>query len=114
MENLQNFRRNETYERVRAENQIAWLEDSIDQDQKSLFHSHGKESSLETNLTISLNEKLFKITEKTNFAELCITSDAKIEKTESDETTVITTKAEGEKCSVCWKISKNGCERHPV
>jgi len=71
-------------------------------------------SSLETNLTISLNEKLFKITEKTNFAELCITSDAKIEKTVLDETTVITTKAEGEKCSVCWKINKNGCERHPV
>jgi len=71
-------------------------------------------SSLEANLTISLNEKLFKITEKTNFAELCITSDAKIEKTELDEITVITTKAEGEKCSVCWKINKNGCKRHPI
>ena len=71
-------------------------------------------SSLEANLTVSLNEKLFKITENTNFAELCITSNVKIEKKETNEVTVITTKAEGEKCPVCWKINKNGCERHPV
>jgi len=76
----------------------------------------GKEigSSLEANLIINLNEKLFKITENTNFAELCITSEAKIEKTRLEEITVVTTKAEGEKCSVCWKINKNGCERHPI
>ena len=66
------------------------------------------------NLIISLNKKLFSIIENTNFSELCITSDAKIEKTESDEITAITTKAEGEKCLVCWKINKNGCERHPT
>jgi len=69
-------------------------------------------SSLEANLIISLNERLFKITEKTNFSELCITSSAKTEKTESNEITAFTTKAEGEKCPVCWKINKNGCERH--
>ena len=71
-------------------------------------------SSLEANLTISLNEKLFKITENTNFSELCITSDAKIKKIEMNDITVVTTKAEGEKCQVCWKINKNGCERHPI
>ena len=71
-------------------------------------------SSLEANLLISLNEKLFKITENTNFAELCITSNVKIEKKEIKEVIAITTKAKGEKCSVCWKINKNGCERHPV
>jgi len=71
-------------------------------------------SSLEANLTISLNERLFKITENTNFAELCITSNAKIEKKEIKEANAVTTKAEGEKCTVCWKINKNGCERHPV
>tara|TARA_B110000881_G_scaffold101629_1_gene89240 strand:- start:107 stop:397 length:291 start_codon:yes stop_codon:yes gene_type:complete len=71
-------------------------------------------SSLEANLTISLNKKLFKITENINFSELCITSDAKIESIESDEVVALTTKAEGEKCSVCWKINKNGCERHPI
>jgi len=71
-------------------------------------------SSLEANLTISLNEKLFKITEDTNFSELCITSDAKIQKTKSEEVNVITVKAIGEKCPVCWKIIKNGCKRHQV
>ena len=71
-------------------------------------------STLEANLRISLNEKLFKVTENTNFAELCITSNAKIEKKETKEVTAVTTKAEGKKCLVCWKINKNGCERHPI
>jgi isoleucyl-tRNA synthetase len=71
-------------------------------------------SSLEANLTICLNEKLFNIVKNINFAELCITSNAKLEKKETDEVTATTTKAEGQKCSVCWKINKNGCERHPI
>ena len=70
-------------------------------------------SSLEANLKINLNEKLFKITENINFSELCITSGANIEKTKTEEIIAITTKAEGKKCPVCWKINKNGCERHP-
>ena len=37
-------------------------------------------SSLEANLIISLNEKMIKFTEGIDFSELCITSDAKIEK----------------------------------
>ena len=71
-------------------------------------------SSLEANLVISLSEKLFKITENVNFAELCIISTAKIKKIESDEIDVVTTKAKGEKCPVCWKINIDGCERHSV
>ena len=71
-------------------------------------------SSLEANLTISLNEKIFKIVENTNFSELCITSNAKIEKTESSKISAVAMKAEGKKCSVCWKINKDGCERHPI
>ena len=71
-------------------------------------------SSLEADLTVSLNEKLFKITENTNFSELCITSEAKIQKTELEEVNVITVKAVGEKCPVCWKIIKNGCKRHQI
>ena len=71
-------------------------------------------SSLEANLIISLNEKLFNITENINFAELCITSEAKVEKTKLDEVFAKTSKAEGEKCPICWKINKNGCERHGV
>ena len=63
-------------------------------------------------MIISLNEKLYKITENTDFSELCITSHAKVEKIIEEKVNVITTKAEGEKCSVCWKISKNVCQRH--
>jgi isoleucyl-tRNA synthetase len=71
-------------------------------------------SSLEANLLISLNEKIFNITKNVDFSELCITSEAKIRKTELSEISATTTKAEGQKCSICWKINKNGCERHPV
>ena len=71
-------------------------------------------SSLEANLTIALSEKLFKIVKDIDFSELCITSEAKIEKTDKDEIKALTIKAEGIKCSVCWKINKNECERHPV
>ena len=59
----------------------------------------------------SLNEKLFKITKNTNFSELCITSDVKIKRSELEEISVVTAKAEGKKCPVCWKIIKNGCKR---
>ena len=68
-------------------------------------------SSLEANLIINLNEKLFKITENVDFAELCITSCAKVEKSNLEEITVITQKAEGNKCPICWKINKKRCER---
>ncbi|MBD1156945.1 isoleucine--tRNA ligase [Pelagibacterales bacterium SAG-MED20] len=71
-------------------------------------------SSLEANLIINLNKKLFKIVENTDFTELCITSDAKIVITESSEISAIATKAKGEKCPICWKINKDGCERHPI
>ena len=72
-------------------------------------------SSLEANLIIHLNEKLIKLSKGTNFSELCITSGAKIEKTNennSEGIVVKTTKAEGQKCPVCWKINVKPCERH--
>ena len=69
-------------------------------------------SSLEANLSISLGEKIFKLVEKVNFSELCITSDAKITKGQTEDIIVNTKKAEGNKCPVCWKISLNKCERH--
>ena len=55
---------------------------------------------------------MIKLVEGVDFSELCITSDAKIEKSKSEEITVKTIKAEGQKCPVCWKINKNRCERH--
>jgi len=69
-------------------------------------------SSLEASIIINLNEKLINKLEGIDFSELCITSSAVVKKTELDEVTVITNKAEGEKCPICWKINKNGCEKH--
>jgi isoleucyl-tRNA synthetase len=70
-------------------------------------------SSLEVNLLLNLNEKLFKISENVDFSELCITSAARIKKISEDEVNVVAEKAEGNKCPICWKINKNGCDRHP-
>ena len=70
-------------------------------------------SSLEANILINLNDKMIDSFKDIDFSELCITSSAIVEKSSSSEITVITNKAEGEKCTVCWKINKNGCERHP-
>ena len=72
-------------------------------------------SSLEANLEITLSDKLIKFTEGVDFSELCITSGAKIEKmqnNESERIMVKTNKAEGKKCPVCWKINTKPCERH--
>ena len=69
-------------------------------------------SSLEANLTISLNKKLSKLIEGIDLAEFCITSEAKIIEIATDEIVVETKKAEGTKCPICWKISKMECERH--
>ena len=69
---------------------------------------------MEANLTISLNKKLFEIIENVDFSELCITSNATIKKNASEKASAIATKAEGTKCSVCWKIKKEKCERHSI
>ena len=71
-------------------------------------------SSLEANLTINLNKKISNLISGVDLAELCITSNAQIIETELDETSALATKAEGKKCSICWKINKDGCKRHPV
>ena len=46
-----------------------------------------------------------------DFSELCITSDAKIKESKSDEIVVETIKAVGNKCPVCWKIVEGNCSR---
>ncbi|MDC0043953.1 isoleucine--tRNA ligase [Candidatus Pelagibacter sp.] len=68
-------------------------------------------SSLEANLNIRLSEPMIKITKDVDFSELCITSAAIIEKSDSNEITAVAIKAEGTKCPVCWKIKKNKCLR---
>jgi isoleucyl-tRNA synthetase len=69
-------------------------------------------SSLEALLKIKLNEEKFEIVKDIDLSELCITSSAQVEKTEQNEVLVETEKAKGNKCSVCWKISLQPCERH--
>ena len=69
-------------------------------------------SSLETVLKIKLNSKNYEIVKDVDLAELCITSEATVEKIEEDKIIVETEKASGEKCPVCWKISSKPCVRH--
>ena len=67
---------------------------------------------MEATLKVKLSIKNFKILKGVDLAELCITSSAEAQINESEETIVETTKAEGKKCPVCWKISKEPCSRH--
>jgi isoleucyl-tRNA synthetase len=69
-------------------------------------------SSLEAELKINLDNKWLEITKGIDFSELCITSKAEIYFKETEEINVKTFKAEGSKCPVCWKISKELCIRH--
>ena len=70
-------------------------------------------SSLEADIKIKLNEKLYDIAKDLDFSEICITSSALLEKNNSENEIIVETlKAEGEKCPVCWKISRNKCPRH--
>ena len=69
-------------------------------------------SSLEAEININLNNKLKSLTEKIDFAELCITSKATVDYKDTDEVSIITKKAPGKKCPVCWKINIEPCSRH--
>ena len=69
-------------------------------------------SSLEADLIINLNSKFKNIIKDIDFAELCITSKASINFFNENDVVVKTSKAQGTKCPVCWKISNTGCDRH--
>ena len=69
-------------------------------------------SSLEANIEIKLNKEYFEISKNIDFSELCITSKASILETNDKSIVVETTKAKGNKCPVCWKISIDPCNRH--
>ena len=70
-------------------------------------------SSLEASLEIKVNKQLLSISKNIDFAELCITSHAKILEHKDDSIKVNTIKAKGNKCPVCWKIIDGKCLRHP-
>ena len=71
-------------------------------------------SSLEADLEIKVKTDFYNVGKETDFSELCITSSAKFLKDEniSEDIVAKTIKAEGTKCPVCWKISKQKCPRH--
>jgi len=71
-------------------------------------------SSLEASIKIKLSKDLYDLAKNLDFAEICITSNAKIIMDEEikEGIEVETIKATGEKCKVCWKISEKKCERH--
>ncbi len=69
-------------------------------------------SSLEVMLEIELDKKSKELVKDTDLSELCITSSVVIKKDDYDKIKVDTTKAVGEKCPICWKISKQPCMRH--
>jgi isoleucyl-tRNA synthetase len=69
-------------------------------------------SSLEAHIELSLNKSLKEITANIDFSELCITSKAELNFSDKEEISVITKKAEGNKCPVCWKINIEPCTRH--
>ncbi len=71
-------------------------------------------SSLEAKIEIITKPEIYKKVKDTDFAELCITSEAKILEDKNLEEIVLvdSRKAEGKKCPICWKIRKDECERH--
>ena len=69
-------------------------------------------SSLEAEIKITLDKKFKDLTQKIDFAELCITSKAEIIYGKEKEIMVNTVKASGDKCHVCWKIDTKPCSRH--
>ncbi len=70
-------------------------------------------SSLEADLNIQLNEKYKEIVADMDLSELCIVSKTVINFDNQSDILVETKKASGNKCSVCWKIRVDPCERHP-
>ena len=68
-------------------------------------------SSLEADIVIKLNSKFLKLTKNIDFAELCITSKSITKEDNNAEVIVETRKANGTKCSICWKIKTKACER---
>lgn len=68
-------------------------------------------SSLEAEIKINLDKNLESITKDIDFSELCITSKAEITYENNTEVKVLTEKAKGTKCSMCWKINEKGCAR---
>ena len=106
-ENWHNKNLNEKWEKLKKIRDVANISIENKRAQKVIG------SSLESNIKITLKNELYNIAKDFDFAELCITSAAEVllDNNISDEINVETSKAEGKKCKVCWKIRKSKCER---
>ena len=71
-------------------------------------------SSLEAKVELKLKNNLFEKFSNFDFEELLIISSANVINDDSikDDIQVSTTKANGKKCPICWKIRSDECERH--
>ena len=79
-------------------------------------------SSLEADVQIYLGEEYLKLVKNVNLSEYFITSNASAKPMINDDklfkldevnnVKVLVTKAKGKKCSRCWKILENSCERN--
>ena len=70
-------------------------------------------SSLEAKIDIKLNEEFYQNVQDIDFSEICITSSANLIKDVklSENIQINTTKAQGKKCPICWKITESNCQR---
>ena len=69
-------------------------------------------SSLEAELKITTDNKIFELLEGIDLAEYFITSKAeKIKSTKKEEMKIEVKKTKGNKCPRCWKILENKCVR---
>ncbi len=71
-------------------------------------------SSLDAAIKIKLDKSKLKLTQGIDLSELCITSTAEVLENDTSDIVVETTKAKGNKCPVCWKISNEPCLRHKI
>ena len=57
---------------------------------------------------------MYSLAQKHDFSEICITASASISNDINleKEIEITSSKAVGNKCPVCWKISKEICEKH--
>ena len=71
-------------------------------------------SSLEASVKIYLGKSMFNFAKDYDFSEICITSSAEVIQDEklNEDIKVVTEKALGEKCKICWKIAEKKCKRH--
>ena len=79
-------------------------------------------SSLEADVQIYLGEEYLKLVKNVNLSEYFITSNASAKPMINDDklfkldevnnVKVLVTKAKGKKCSRCWKILENPCQRN--